>query len=1660
MGRWLFGSAPVAAREMPLVAPRRRRRRAARTLGGGRSDAEGASRSVSDPSLAVLFKALRPLLTPVVKRARVVHSQRKAARQPSEVEVDFMEAPLRQTLTKLQAREVDHGFWRQALQSVKGAVESFELAWMNLEFLRVDGVQQWLQMADVQDGIIIIAKARISGARMKEEASLRDRLGECYAVATGESQDTAGDAIDTLVAVLAAGFSAAISPELKLVAGMVQAVGGDVSDMKETMEDVARLVGAAPIVSDLLSDTVANELNEILTIRAFAPDGGIQHIQELWHRVENGGELAGARDPAKSKVRYWTARLCAGDSETLEVAQAIRPRLTQAHAGEPLAVIDALMHASAGDFDSALQLVRDVDDSAARSVLFHLVARSKGEAGLLAHCRDLDPVASPTHFTDIGWRNWAIFMAGAGRWGEAARGLLAIAGHVERTPALAEIEGRINAALVLPAENRSVVLRDVPLYGGLEPSVDATAEVHRQHAATCFRDAEVHLQGVGDAKLMRKLAEWRTWLELMAPHADERHQAHVGIVERMNDGAAAVGLMPLVWSFGITFNEQALSAHLARSRSLGGLSDEQLLAQCLLNQRTMGARDLIQYLDDSMARLDRVMPEVSTTGMLFQALVLDGQTERARALLAEREHHLPLGTRAAMEAELDAELGVDPRSRLERLYREFGTLPHLRSLIAHLRTVDDRQALGELLPELFERVPTLVNARELVDFWSRRAADHPSVLSFMETHQQLVGPDVDMQSAKAWALFHAGQLREAQAINDLVAVRRNSVNDLRLDVNLALAGGDWDRLPAIVDRIRGDGWGELDAEALSMLSKIAAQPGQSPDRALELARLAADRANGNPSVLISAYSVYVDMGRDEDASPQWLTEALKNSTSDSGPIWQADVQDVVERWIPARRQHSEEVQGRLLAGELPMGAMAGALNLTLSHMLLSNRLDHLGQDRRGSVVLPVVSGVRRPVEVQQAWTVGMDITSIMVLGRLGLLEAALGAFGQVRVAPDILLSLFEERAAARFHQPMLVRRARELRTLLDRGWIKVAEALPLPPTGTSDEVGASLAALLEACRRDGGVAICVKPLRTPRSFLKELADTSPYQKVIFSPADLCEAALRQGRITADAHERAMGVLKTLGQVAGDDLPGTMLDGPVYVDSVALSYLQSAGVLATMVKEGVTLRVHADVEGETHGLLAAGQLGDELAERVQEVATALRRGIESGLVSLLPRTSGRRDEDWGRSPGMSSVAALLQADTHCDAHCVDDRFINQHPVISGASGRSVPVVCVLDVLRYLRDQGGLDDRGYWAARHRLREIGAAFVPLEADELTHWLTDASFDGQRMVEGVELRTIRQTINRIESIKMANQREANALSAELQLVFVETVRRLWLDDALATGFAAALSTWVWRHLAMATHLGSNGEDAETYAGRLRGTVMQRVLPCLLGPPVGSVERRSAYRDWLGHCVVDRLKPANADLIEAALARVYENVVSLEEHREAIGGLFLQCLPAWLRDVVSTKDPMFATECGFARVVSFAEGMRVREADLLERAKAVFDGSDRAEVAEFSGALLVLERSEEGEVLSLRWDDADGKPHAFKIPELTLLSLDGPARRGALEEIRGELGPTSAAFLAIQREVQSRRLSSEEVSLVLKERAKGTAPVHNRLALAFAHGDPPVPVT
>ena len=838
------------------------------------------------------------------------------------------------------------------------------------------------------------------------------------------------------------------------------------------------------------------------------------------------------------------------------------------------------------------------------------------------------------------------------------------------------------------------------------------------------------------------------------------------------------------------------------------------------------------------------------------------------------------------------------------------------------------------------------------------------------------------------------------------------------------------------------------------LAQLAAQGYYTVDRALAFARLAVAKAPDDARVLAATYWLHFQVGRDSEANMDWVMKASRLSSSDEGPVWRVDMKDFTAD-IPKRRQHLRDLDRKWLQGEVPISLAAGQFNVAMARLLLHiPRTNESLLDGRKRTLLPIVSGSRDVVALHDDWTVALDITSVMILSHLGLLGSVLAMFAHIRLAPDTMELLFHERAEVRFHQPSRVEAAKELVDLRDTERLREAKDLARPPRSIMDEVGYELAELLHSAKRDKGIAVCVLPIQKIGSFIDRGADTTQYDDVIHSTVDFVVLLHNQGKISEVTYERATRHLQAQGQTERSNLLASAITQPIFVDGLALSYFHGAGVLRSIASAGLDIRLHPNVLREMAGIMVEDDTGTGLATRIDAIREELCNALESRKVSFLPRVVEPIEKLRPGQQSFQSTAFLLAASAHVDAVCIDDRFINTHSSFGDPSGRQVPIICIIDVLRHLLKQEHIDPVGYRSTTQALRAGGFVFVPVETEELTHWLKLATFSENELTESVELRTLRQTFARWDSLELANEAEAIALTGNLTTACREAIVHLWRDASLSPKRAAALSDWVWRNLLSTTVLGRRQLAQDAYAQWIREMIASS-LACLLLPlEVQSEDRQSSYTEWMERSILQPLRRANADVIEKALIAALEALIGTNIDHRPYGHMFLQQLPEATRKAAIRQDPQFARECGIEqrRVFELAPGVNVEDRSLFIAAGAALEARSEQTVYTIDDRAVSINTDSDAQTILLAWSDK-GSRHELPFNELCLVSPNGKIRLETLRGIVDRTGATATELYGLLPEVGSRGLSWDELSDVFEHSNNGVAALQRKLIQRIRDG-------
>ena len=413
------------------------------------------------------------------------------------------------------------------------------------------------------------------------------------------------------------------------------------------------------------------------------------------------------------------------------------------------------------------------------------------------------------------------------------------------------------------------------------------------------------------------------------------------------------------------------------------------------------------------------------------------------------------------------------------------------------------------------------------------------------------------------------------------------------------------------------------------------------------------------------------------------------------------------------------------------------------------------------MVLPIVAADRPDIEIDEDWTVGIDVTAVLVLQYLGILEEVLNSFSHTKFSPDIFEHLFRERTEARFHQPSRINAARRLLELHGRKLVQVLEVEQRPSRLLIDETGLETAEVLQWAKASGGIAVCVRPIYSAGSLMEKEADVGKHRDAIVSLTSFARWLNDTGHLGSEVYGRICAVLKNSGDTEDAPLPTDLASRPVCFDRLALQYVNDAGALPSVASAVGVVRIHDNVFHEMRALTEEGEFESDIVSNIDRVRHTLRSRIQEGRASFLPRSATQLRRGAGRSLRLEATTSLLEGSAECHAVYIDDRFMNAHATFLGPDEQHKPILSSLDAIRHLATTGQMTLPDYCRTRHRLRSGGFAFVPLEAEEICHWLERTSMNSGQLSESVELRVLRQTAARGDSLALTNWHQAFALAS-----------------------------------------------------------------------------------------------------------------------------------------------------------------------------------------------------------------------------------------------------------------------------------------------------------
>jgi tetratricopeptide (TPR) repeat protein len=1237
-------------------------------------------------------------------------------------------------------------------------------------------------------------------------------------------------------------------------------------DLQNKILDSTNRLGPDRYVVEAHNSQAEIKLILLLQQRSIIPNLVRQQLIALEEQVVFG-DLKNAETSIRAKIIYWAARMNASEIEKLPIANSYLEKLRNIDHDFDVRIIEALMLECKGNKDGSLKVLREINTPDGRSTFFIVLSRAQGEINALAWFDDQIGHDHLDFFTGVGWRNLAITLAKQNRWSEAIVYLHAAEELSDECPDIFFVEGVMNASMLLPEELRPYTLEMNLFHSEIHTIEGCDVDKYRADSKRCFQKAYELYNKIDQKGRAQGALDWYLWLRLTDPNRGISDEAKKDVSKGLQEIPRAIELIPFARAFNIEFDESPIKHYLLQRKRTGGLENRELLAELFLAEMKMPPRELVDFIQIEEERLSQVILKATLSSMLIEALVRDGQTKRARETLEARKADLAQDDYQRLETLIDANEGTDPRARLENIYSKTGLLLDLKNLVSHLKNVGDWVALQPKLEELFQKEKTAANARKLVYCFQRNPQGNPgSLLKFIEENQDIVDTNDDLLSEKAWVLSHAGRLEEADKINKELLIKRFNDNDLELDINIALQSGDWDRFSVIIEKAMSNRE-KLGPHTLIRLASLAAEVDFDNNRAFELSKMAVEKGIDDPQLLMEAYTLAVQIGREDQTSAGWLTRAIELS-SENGPLMKVDIRTLAKEMVPAHRERVNKVEQDILKGKISLQVAASTIGQSLSRILIEiPKLNSIVKDGRKRVIVPIRSGSRRNMEMKAEWKVCLDATSIMILKNIDLLRETINAFQKIILNSDTMIFLLNEKRRARFHQPSLIKRAEEFRSFLDRGLIKIAPpSISNTPLTLINEVGKEFADMLTIARTENGRIIRPFPIYKISSFMESEAELGDYAGYVISTKAFVKLLFEnRGIIDSETFNRAHQYLTAQDRGAYSDKNQSLIDCPIYLDDLSITYLQHLDLLNIVCSSGLAVFVHQSTVTYQSNLVEASRGGTDLAATLNDIRIILHKAYKEGKINFLPRFRWENEDDkfeklYQVAP---TIANIIEDSSQCDAVCIDDRFINKHIAIIDKKNQSVPLVCLTDILQHLEIQRVINAQSKHIGFHKLRQAGYAFIPILPDELEQYLRNAHWDKDgSLIENAEMRLMRQTLMRIRSLDMIVLPEESPFLEQLHFCCIFVIRRIWEDESMELAKVITLSNWIWQNIDFSPfEWVKNLREPENKQHALEFFARHHSL--LVKPINLTQERYEAFLKWIEDDVINPLLAANSDLVD-----------------------------------------------------------------------------------------------------------------------------------------------------------------------------------------------------
>ncbi|MBG0840962.1 PIN domain-containing protein [Ectopseudomonas toyotomiensis] len=1121
--------------------------------------------------------------------------------------------------------------------------------------------------------------------------------------------------------------------------------------------------------SAIIDSEALSRLEVVIRSRFFKGFDSERSVRRILSSLEEG-DLVRVSNPVKSRIYGWCARLLT--VVDVGLADSLIKKGTSLGDDESLEVALAFVKAKKGDVASAIEFLANVDSKIYRSAALIIVNNHNGSreayrwfngAGLSIN--DLDPdgkIVALNVCMDID--EWAVALNFVSELSDS---------DYIAAPALAYLSALVHLAQVVPSEQRHLVLQPPPFDSATFALAGGPADIeHRNKAIELYGKGAEFASQLGLFDVANIASDTALWLALR--DSEKKASAIAELEKSMRDDRHSLRRLPLAFQFGLSVDLSAVEREIERQTTLSaGKSTDAAVARLALAFRQGTPNKFLEYIDKHR---DQLFGQLNSKAIGFyevEMLVRSGQLKRARERIeALTSQGLTDIEKIRLVRMVDEATGIDPVEQRLSIYEMSRSLGDLRNLVDALEQKHDWAEVAKYGEMVFNDTRDLSDFERLVSaLYSSEDVDR--ALNLLEDYPIFLQQSEKMKVQKCWILYELGVFSAASELLRELRSKGDCVEYRQLAISIAVTSGDWESLQIYVE----SEWAARNDRSAEDLLKVAklAEHIQSP-RLKELVYEVARRDSSNPAILLGCYSIATESGWENDAEVfSWL-KAAASLSDESGPVQKISLQELFERQ-PAWERRESETWMLHSEGKLPIAAVASLLNRSFFSMYVLPALanDNLSDVRRRNLIY-AFSGARKVITFEPN-SIALDSTSLLTLQMLGLTQQVIEAFSEVVIPHGFFRWLFEERQKIPFHQPSKVADANEIRRYVSDGSIRLFEPTTVAASDLLSEVDESLALMLSevaASRVDGEVNSLVvrsSPVHRVGSLVQEEAELAGYEDCLCSCTSVVQELLNKGILTAAKSEECIAYL-SLREQSWANISAIGSVSSLILDDVSVSYFQHLGILQKICRAGFIVYVSARELEEADGLIAYDSQASIIKTLVDDLRIALRNGISSGKIKVdrLIRGGEESESDLNANPSFD----LMRLRRPVDLIASDDRFINRYSYADLDTGK-VGVVNSIDIVFSIYSKGKISKEELYECLTKLRRFGMLFVPLDSSELKSYLQISRVNEGVLLEGAELRAVRESYLRI------------VMSDAVQF----SQEKIWLEGFLEACIEAMKSLW-----------------------------------------------------------------------------------------------------------------------------------------------------------------------------------------------------------------------------------------------------------------------------